>query len=199
MRRASPISRLDHGIADVPVANVAVGDTLVVRGGEVIPVDGVISSRSAVIDDSALTGEPLPENKARGSLVFGGTLNAGEAFELVASSVAGTGTYAGIVRLVTAAQTAKAPFVRLADRFAVVLVPITIAVAAVAWLISGDLVRSLAVFVAATPCPPHSGGASRIHCQASPRRRGAVFWSREARRSRHWRAHIPFCSTKPAR
>jgi P-type E1-E2 ATPase len=137
----------------VPVANVTVGDTLLVRGGEVIPVDGVINSASAIIDESALTGEPLPETKARGSAAFSGTLNAGEAFELVASSVAGASTYAGIVRLVTAAQTAKAPFVRLADRFAVVLLPVTIAAAAAAWLISGDLVRSLAVFVAATPCP----------------------------------------------
>jgi heavy metal translocating P-type ATPase len=145
--------RLDSRIEDVPVANVAVGDTLLVRGREVIPVDGIISSTSAVIDESALTGEPLPESKAQGSPAFSGTLNAGEAFELVASSVASTSTYAGIVRLVTAAQTAKAPFVRLADRFAVVLLPVTIAVAAAAWLISGDLVRSLAVFVAATPCP----------------------------------------------
>ena len=145
--------RLDHRIEDLPVANVAVGDTLLVRGGEVVPVDGVISSVSAVIDESALTGEPLPVAKARGSPAFSGTVNAGEAFELVASSVAGASTYAGIVRLVTAAQTAKAPFVRLADRFAVVLLPVTIVIAAAAWLISGDLVRSLAVFVAATPCP----------------------------------------------
>jgi len=121
--------RLDHRFEDVPVANVTVGDTLLVRGGEVIPVDGVINSASATIDESALTGEPLPETKARGSAAFSGTLNAGEAFELVASSVAGASTYAGIVRLVTAAQTAKAPFVRLADRFAVVLLPVTIAVA----------------------------------------------------------------------
>jgi heavy metal translocating P-type ATPase len=71
----------------------------------------------------------------------------------VASSVAGESTYAGIVRLVTTAQTAKAPFVRVADRFAVVLLPVTFVLAAAAWLMSGDLIRSLAVFVAATPCP----------------------------------------------
>jgi heavy metal translocating P-type ATPase len=145
--------RLDHRIEDVAVADVAVGDTILVHGGEVIPVDGVITSPSAVIDESALTGEPLPAAKAPGTSVFSGTLNAGEAFELVASSVAGASTYAGIVRLVTAAQTAKAPFVRLADQFAVVLLPVTIVIAVIAWLISGDLVRSLAVFVAATPCP----------------------------------------------
>lgn len=145
--------RLERRVEDVPVADVAVGDALLVRGGEVVPVDGIIGSAFATIDESALTGEPLPVTKARGSPAFSGTVNAGDAFELVASSVAGSSTYAGILRLVNAAQTAKAPFVRLADRFAVLLLPVTVAVAAVAWWISGDLVRSLAVFVAATPCP----------------------------------------------
>ena len=69
------------------------------------------------------------------------------------SALAGESTYAGIVRLVTAAQTAKAPFVRLADRYALIFLPVTLALALVAWLISGDLLRSLAVLVAATPCP----------------------------------------------
>ena len=145
--------RLDHRIEDVPVAQIAVGDSVLVRAGEVIPVDGVVISPSAIIDESALTGEPLPAVKARGASAFSGTLNAGETFELMASAIAGESTYAGIVRLVTAAQTAKAPFVCLADRFAVILLPVTIGLAAAAWLMSGDLIRSLAVFVAATPCP----------------------------------------------
>ena len=80
-------------------------------------------------------------------------MNAGETFELTVSAAAGESTYAGIVRLVTAAQTAKAPFVRLADRYALIFLPVTLALAFVAWLISGDLIRSLAVLVAATPCP----------------------------------------------
>jgi cation transport ATPase len=145
--------RLDHRVEDVSVAQIAVGDTLLVRAGEVIPVDGIVISPAAIVDESALTGEPLPAAKVRGASAFSGTLNAGETFELMASAIAGESTYAGIVRLVTAAQTAKAPFVRLADRFAVILLPVTIVLAAAAWLISGDLIRSLAVFVAATPCP----------------------------------------------
>jgi cation transport ATPase len=72
---------------------------------------------------------------------------------MTVSSVAGESTYAGILRLVTAAQTAKAPFVRLADRYALGFLPFTVVVAGIAWLISGDPVRSLAVLVAATPCP----------------------------------------------
>ena len=145
--------RVNDGIEDVPVGSIAVGDRLLVRAGEVVPVDGVVTSDTATIDESALTGEPIPVVKARGTAAFSGALNAGATFDMTASAVAGESTYAGIVRLVTAAQTAKAPFVRLADRYALVFLPVTLAVAFIAWLISGDLVRSLAVLVAATPCP----------------------------------------------
>ncbi len=145
--------RVDDGIEDVPVGGVAVGDGLLVRAGEVVPVDGIVTSDTATIDESALTGEAIPVVKTRGTGTFSGSLNAGETFEMTASSMAGESTYAGIVRLVTAAQTAKAPFVRLADRYALVFLPFTLVVAFVAWLISGDLIRSLAVLVAATPCP----------------------------------------------
>ena len=145
--------RVDDGVEDVPVGSVAVGDRLLVRAGEVIPVDGIVGSNSTTIDESALTGEPIPVAKFKGAAIFSGSLNAGESFEMIASSVAGESTYAGIVRLVTAAQTAKAPFVRLADRYALIFLPFTIFVAGIAWFISGDLIRSLAVLVAATPCP----------------------------------------------
>jgi heavy metal translocating P-type ATPase len=145
--------RAHDGSEDVPVGVVAVGDKLIVRAGEVNPVDGVVGSDSATIDESALTGEPIPAVRLRGAAIYSGSLNVGETFEMTASSVAGESTYAGIVRLVTAAQTAKAPFVRLADRYALVFLPFTVVVAGVAWLISGDLIRSLAVLVAATPCP----------------------------------------------
>ena len=145
--------RLDHSIEDIAVDAVTIGDVILVRGGEVIPVDGFVRSASATIDKSALTGEPIPVGKAQGETVFSGTLNTGEAFEMIASSSAGESTYAGILRLVTAAQTAKAPFVRLADRYALIFLPVTVVIAGIAWLISGDVIRSLAVLVAATPCP----------------------------------------------
>jgi len=145
--------RIDERIEDVPISAVAVGDRLLVRAGEIIPVDGVVISNAANVDESALTGEPIPVVKARGAAIVSGSLNVGETFELTVSAEAGESTYAGIVRMVTAAQTAKAPFVRLADRYALIFLPVTLALAFVAWLISGDLTRSLAVLVAATPCP----------------------------------------------
>lgn len=145
--------KIGERIEEIPIEAVSVGEQLLVRAGEIVPVDGIVGSASATIDESAVTGEPIPVEKTRGSAVCSGSLNAGETFELTVTAPAGESTYAGIVRMVTAAQTAKAPFVRLADRFALILLPVTLAVAFVAWRISGDLTRSLAVLVAATPCP----------------------------------------------
>jgi len=140
-------------IVDIAVDDVALGDIILVRAGEVIPVDGMIASASALIDEAALTGEPMPVARREGEATRSGTVNAGEAFELRATATAGESTYAGIVRMVHAAQTAKAPFIRLADRYALLLLPVTLAIAGAAWLYSGDPIRALAVLVAATPCP----------------------------------------------
>ena len=140
-------------IEDLPIEGVKVQDVLVIRAGEVIPVDGIIIAAAATIDESALTGEPIPVNRGKGEHVRSGTLNAGETFEITASAIAGDSTYAGIVRMVTTAQTAKSPFIRLADRYALLLLPVTLLVAGGAWWTSGDVIRGLAVLVAATPCP----------------------------------------------
>lgn len=145
--------RSGDAVEDVAVEEVAVGDVLLVRGGEVVPVDGVIATADAEIDESALTGEPVPVHRHQGESARSGTVNAGGMFELTTTATARQSTYAGIVRMVTAAQTDKAPFIRLADRFAILLLPVTLAVAGGAWLLSGDPLRGLAVLVAATPCP----------------------------------------------
>ena len=145
--------RTASAVEDVPIDQVSIGDTILVQAGEVIPVDGVIATSTAIIDETALTGEPIPVNRHAGEPARSGTLNAGEMFELRATATAGESTYAGIVRMVTSAQTAKAPFIRLADRYALLLLPITLIVAGGAWLFSGDAIRGLAVLVAATPCP----------------------------------------------
>ena len=133
--------RIRDNVEDVPVKQVAVGDTILVRAGEIIPVDGIISAPGAMIDESALTGEPIPVNRRAGEPARSGTLNAGETFELKATATAGESTYAAIVRMVTAAQTAKAPFIRLADRYALLLLPLTLLVAGGAWVFSGEAIR----------------------------------------------------------
>lgn len=145
--------RADGQFEDVAVDAVAVGDELLVRAGELLPVDGTLIDAEAVIDESAVTGEPMPERRRAGDQLRSGTVNAGESFGMRATAKADASTYAGIVRMVEAAQTAKAPFIRMADRFALLLLPATLIVAGVAWYFSGDPVRALAVLVVATPCP----------------------------------------------
>jgi heavy metal translocating P-type ATPase len=129
------------------------GDLLLVKPGEVVPVDGIIAGIGAVLDESALTGEPGPVERESGDQVRSGVVNAGGPFDLRATTTAAESTYAGIVRLVREAQASKAPFVRLADRYALILLPATLVLAGTAWLVSGDAVRALAVLVVATPCP----------------------------------------------
>jgi heavy metal translocating P-type ATPase len=145
--------RRDGRIEEVPVEEVRVGDRVLVRAGEVVPVDGAVEGASAVIDESSLTGEPLPVVRPRGARLASGTVNAGSAFDLRAVRTAADSAYSGIVRLVERAQRERAPFVRLADRYAAILLPVTLVVAGVAWALSGDAVRALAVLVVATPCP----------------------------------------------
>ncbi len=140
-------------IEEVPVDAVGIGDVVVVRGGEVVPVDGIVASENAVIDESSLTGEPFPATIRRGDAVRSGTANAGEVFELRAIRPASESAYAALVRLVRQAETQQAPLVRLADRYAAFFLPLTALVAGAAWALTGDPVRALAVFVVATPCP----------------------------------------------
>ena len=138
---------------DIPADAVKAGDTLLVRAGEIVPADGIVLSPAATLDESALTGEPIPDCRSAAEGVRSGTVNAGEAFEFRAAATAGESTYAGIIRLVTAAQTAKSPFMRMADKYALLLLPATLVIAAIAWIFSGDPLRALAVLVASTPCP----------------------------------------------
>jgi heavy metal translocating P-type ATPase len=144
----------DRALTTIPLEAVRPGDLLLIRPGEVVPVDGRVEGQSeAVLDESALTGEALPVQRPLGEAVRSGVTNAGSPFDLRATTTAAEGTYAGIIRLVESARGERAPFVRLADRYATVFLPVTLALAAVAWLVSGDLVRAVAVLVVATPCP----------------------------------------------
>jgi heavy metal translocating P-type ATPase len=144
--------RLEGRIVEVPVDEVVPGDGLLVGTGEVVPVDGRLLS-GATLDESALTGEPLPVERIVGDDVRSGVVNAGQPIDLVATAAAEQSTYAGVVRLVQRAQASSAPFVRAADRFAVLFVPLTLLLAGASWALTGDAVRAVAVLVVATPCP----------------------------------------------
>jgi heavy metal translocating P-type ATPase len=144
---------VDGGLQEVDLATLVPGNRLLVRHGEVVAVDGIVTRGVAVIDESALTGEALPVKHPPGEPVLSGTTNAGDPFDLEATSAAADSTYAGIIRLVEAAEHARAPMARLADRYALGFLLITVLIAGAAWLASGDPVRALAVLVIATPCP----------------------------------------------
>ncbi len=141
-----------HGLEEISVDRVAVGDTLLVGAGEIVPVDGRLLD-AGVFDESALSGEAVPVERRAGDDVRSGVINAGSAARILATETAARSTYAGVVRLVEQAQAETAPFVRIADRFAVAFVPLTLIVAGLAWAVSGQAVRAVAVLVVATPCP----------------------------------------------
>jgi len=142
-----------EGLEETPIADLVPGDRLMIRHGEVLPVDGKVTQGVAVLDQSALTGEPLPVERRIDEEALSGSANAGPAFDMVATRPAAESTYAAIVRLVQGAQESKAPMTRLADRYAVVFLVVTVALAVAAWYFSGDVTRAVAVLVVATPCP----------------------------------------------
>ncbi len=141
------------GLETVPIESLVPGDRVIVGPGEVVPVDGVISSPAATLDESVLTGESVYAQRMSGEAVRSGSVNAGAALEITASATAADSTYSGIVRLAEEAAAQSSPVVRLADRFAAWFLPLTLAVAGTAWLISGSAERAVAVLVVATPCP----------------------------------------------
>lgn len=143
----------DNGLKEVPIEEIRPGDLLLVRPGETVPVDGLVSDGTrAMVDEAALTGESIPVAKEPGAAVMSGSVNQGGAFDLTATETADRSTYAGIVRLVESAQESKAPMSRLADRYALGFLLVTLALSAAAYWIGGET-RALAVLVVATPCP----------------------------------------------
>jgi heavy metal translocating P-type ATPase len=143
----------DGQLEEVPLDLILAGDRLLIRQGDVVPVDGAVVQGVAVLDQSALTGEAMPVTLRPSEAVLSGSTNVGDAFDLEAARVAADSTYAGVVRLVAAAQKARAPMSRLADRYAMVFLGVTVALAAAAWQFTGDPIRAVAVLVVATPCP----------------------------------------------
>lgn len=155
MDRAPKIARVKtgDGTNEIPVEKVLVNDIVLILPGEVIPVDGVITQGEALVDESSLTGESEPVEKTVGSEVSSGTVNGETPIEVKALRISSDSQYAQIVELVKAASDSRAPFVRLADHYAVPFTIISFAIAGYAWWISGNPTRFAEVLVVATPCP----------------------------------------------
>ncbi|MGF6973671.1 heavy metal translocating P-type ATPase [Paraburkholderia sp. JPY465] len=128
------------------------GDRLLVRNGEFVPVDGSLTGH-AQLDESTLSGESAIQQRSSGESVCSGVVNVGAAFEMVAAASAADSTFAGIVRMVESAQQERSPATRLADRYALLFVAVALMLAGGSWLVTGEVVRALAVLVVATPCP----------------------------------------------
>ena len=143
----------DNEIEDVDVERIRIGDQLVIRPGDLVPVDGTIVSGNAQIDESSLTGEPLSKIKHIGEEVFSGTINTGNIFEIKAKRISEESQYSKIVKLVKKAREEKAPIQRLADKYAVWFTPITLAMCGFGWLLTQNVQTILSVLVVATPCP----------------------------------------------
>lgn len=142
-----------EGTETVPVEQIEVGDLLLVRPGEVVPVDASLLTAEAEFDESSVTGESLPVERAAGERVASGVVNGSTAIRMRAAAGAAESQYQQIVELVRQAQGSRAKTVRLADRYAVPFTVLSLLIAGTAWALSGDPVRFAEVLVVATPCP----------------------------------------------
>lgn len=140
-------------LSDVSIEAIQEGDRIIVRPGEIVPVDGVIHHGSTTVDESAITGESIPLEKYKPMSVMSGSINQSGVIEIEATATSQNSHYERIVRLVREAESNEAPFVRMADKYSARFTLVTVGFAILAWLLSGDSLRVLAVLVVATPCP----------------------------------------------
>src|SRR5690625_111883 len=145
--------RLEQGTDEVTADEITVGDRLLVRPLELVPVDGEVVDGHGAMDESYLTGEPYVVPKSVGSTVLSGAVNGQDSLIIMASATAAESRYAQIVDVLTEAETRRPPIRRLADRLGGWYTAIALAIGIIGWLISGDPQRFLAVVVIATPCP----------------------------------------------
>ena len=155
LKRAPVKARILRGRKEVEIqaSDVQVGDKIIIRAGDTVPVDAIILEGSANFDESSLTGESLPQGKTEGQDVLSGSVNLDGSVIARAQHAAADSQYQQIIKLVRSARHSQAPFVRLADRYAVPFTLLSFAIAATAWIVSGDSARFLEVLVVATPCP----------------------------------------------
>src|SRR6186713_247825 len=143
----------DFEIVDVGLQEVAVGDTLVIYPHDICPVDGVVIDGHGVMDESYLTGEPFQITKTRGSTVLSGAINGESALTIRTTQRAADSRYAKIMNVMRESESSRPTLRRLGDRLGAIYTPVALTVAVLAWAMTGDPIRFLAVMVIATPCP----------------------------------------------
>ena len=148
-----PDATTSDEVRDAAADDVRIGDVLLVRPSEIVPVDGVLLTESGTFDESSLTGESMPVSRAAGEEVLSGAVNGSRAVRMRAIRRSADSQYQQIVALVRDAQESRAPVVRLADQFAIPFTAVSLVIAGAAWGISGDPTRFAEVLVLATPCP----------------------------------------------
>ena len=150
--RTARVKNNSGGVIEVDISQIQIGAHIFVGTGEIVPTDGKLVTAGS-FDESALTGEPLPQFHKVGAYIPSGILNAGAPIEYEATSTAEESAYAAIIKLVREAQKKNAPGIRIANKLALRFIPLALITALLAWVISGELTRAVAVLVAATPCP----------------------------------------------
>lgn len=144
---------VNNGVKDVPVDQLKVADQVIVRPGELIPVDGTVLTGESTVDEAALTGESVPLTKRKGDQVLSGSVNGDDRLTLTVDRTAADSQYQQLVNLIQQAEEKPAHFVRLADRYALPFTIISYIIAGIAWWLSKDPVRFAQVLVVASPCP----------------------------------------------
>ncbi|MDE1851743.1 MAG: heavy metal translocating P-type ATPase [Candidatus Micrarchaeota archaeon] len=145
--------KVGNHIEEIDANAVKVGDILVIRHGDLIPADGKVTSEKAYVDESALTGEPVPRTVEANGKLLSGSINVGDTFEMRTTAISEESQYAKIVKMVRDAQENKPKIQRLADKYATYFTPLTIAIAFIGYLMTHSVITVLAVLVVATPCP----------------------------------------------
>ena len=148
--RKTHLVKSNGQIEEILIEYVNIGDRILIRTGEIVPTDGQLLM-AATLDESALTGEPLPVNRGLSDQINSGIVNAGSPFEYLATSSSEQSTYAAIIRLVKSAHEKNSPSIRIANKWAIRFVPVALLMAGASWLISGEVERAIAVLVTATP------------------------------------------------
>lgn len=155
LKRIPKITHVKRGkdFVDISIDRVAVGETILIKPGEIVPVDAEVAEGDSYFDESAVTGESMPVEKNKKDILLSGTVNQDTPIQARALRTSANSQYEQIINLVRAAASSKSPMIRMADAYSIPFTIVAFLLASAAWYLTGDSVNALAVLVVATPCP----------------------------------------------